>query len=252
MAEFSARLQTRVGALSLDVAFETAGGRLAVVGPNGAGKTSLFKALIGAVPVERGLVALGERRLLDTATQLAVAMEDRGLGYLPQSYALFPHLTVQQNVEFPMLRRVRDKGDRRTRAAQLLESFGAAHLATRRATDLSGGEMQRVALARALAGEPRALLLDEPLAAMDVGHRDEVLRFLVEHLTQLTLPTLVITHDLHEARALAHRFLVMEEGRVTQSGTYEELSSAPATPFVERFVQSRTGVRSANAVDSGG
>jgi molybdate transport system ATP-binding protein len=233
-------LQARIGAFHLDVGFDTVGGRLAVVGPNGAGKTSLLKALIGAVEVERGWIGLGDRRLVDTEARVAIPMEERGLGYLPQSYALFPHLTVQQNVEFPMIGRSSDKAVRSERATHLLESFGVAHLASRRAAGLSGGEMQRVALARTLALEPKALLLDEPLAAMDVTRRGEVQTFLLEHLTRLALPTLLVTHDVNEARVLGDRILVLEGGCVTQVGSFEELKEAPATPFVARFTRSQT------------
>lgn len=240
MAEFSAQVLACVGELTLDVAFDTHGERLAIVGPNGAGKTSLLQVLVGAIEVDRGWITLGERRIVDIEQGVALAVEERGFGYLPQAYALFPHLTVLQNVEFPMVGRVSGKAARRERAAQLLDTFGIPHLAGRSAAALSGGEMQRVALARALAVEPKALLLDEPLAAMDVSRRREVRQFLVEHLTQLALPTLVVTHDVDEARALGDRVVVIEAGRVTQAGRFGDLEAAPATDFVARFLGSRT------------
>src|SRR5690606_15509635 len=220
----------------LDVEFDSRGGRLAVVGPNGAGKTTLIQALIGAIPVEQGWIAVGERRLVDTEAGVVAPIEERGLGYVPQNYALFLHLTVQENVEFPMVPRIRSKMKRRERSLQLLDGLGVAHLASRRARSLSGGEMQRVALARALAAEPSALLLDEPLAALDVGQRREVQQFLAQHLSKLALPTLVVTHDVSEARALGERILVLEAGRVTQLGTFDELFCAPKTAFVAAFV----------------
>lgn len=237
MAEFSAQLRAQVGALMLEVAFQTRGGRLAVIGPNGAGKSSLLKALIGAIPVDAGWISLGERRLVDTEARANVPMEERGLGYLPQSYALFSHLSVRQNVEFPMLSSTPSRSERREHAMALLRSLGAEHLAERSAARLSGGEMQRVALARTLAAAPLALLLDEPLAAMDVGHRQETRDFLVRHLSEWALPTLIVTHDAREARVLAERVLVLEAGRVTQVGTFEELTMTPATEFVAQFVR---------------
>lgn len=236
MPRFVGHLRCTVGSVRLDVQFETQG-RLAVIGPNGAGKSSLLKALIGALAVEEGRIAVGEKCLLDTRAHIDVPMEERRIGYLPQSYALFPHLTVEQNVAFPMVGRIASRQARSERAAALLENVGVAQLAQRRASKLSGGEMQRVALARALASEPEVLLLDEPLAAMDVGHRQEVQSFLVSHLTDLALPMLVVTHDAAEAQALGEEILVLESGRVTQRGTFAELVNAPATAFVAQFTR---------------
>ncbi len=237
VVSLSGQVRARAGDFILDVQFDAEGGRLVVIGPNGAGKTSLLKALIGAIEVDHGWVDAAGVRLIDTSAGLRVPMELRGLGYLPQSYALFPHYTARQNVEFPIVGCSRS--ERRERAERLLSELGVSHLADRRSAHLSGGEMQRVALARALAAKPRALLLDEPLAAMDVSLRGEVRGFLVSYLSSAGLPTIIVSHDASDAEALSTRVLVMEEGKVTQSGTYAELVAAPATPFVERFLRSR-------------
>ncbi|MBE2253005.1 MAG: ABC transporter ATP-binding protein [Myxococcus sp.] len=233
-----AELRARVGPLAIDVRFETPAGALVLVGPNGAGKTSVLSLLLGAQPVERGRIEVGGECLLDTSAGVEVPLEQRRLGYVPQDYALFPHLTVRGNVEFALASAAPalERGARRERVERVLTDLALGALAERRPLALSGGEKQRVALARALAVGPRALLLDEPLAALDVSSRREVRRFLVEWLARHGLPTVVVTHDAADARALGQRIVVLEAGRVVQSGSWAELSAAPASPFVAEFV----------------
>ncbi len=234
----TARLTARVGSLSLDVILDTTPGTLVVIGPNGAGKTSLLSLLLGVLPAVSGRIEVGGSVLLDTSAGLVVPPEARRLAYVPQDYALFPHLSARQNVEFalecatPGLSR----SARASRAAALLAELGLESLGARRPAGLSGGEKQRVALARALAASPRALLFDEPLAALDVHARAEVRAFLTAYLGRVALPTILVTHDSRDARALADRLLVLEEGRVTQTGTWDELRTRPASRFIERFV----------------
>jgi molybdate transport system ATP-binding protein len=232
-----ARLTARLGDFVIDVAFDTAPGTLVVIGPNGAGKTSLLSLLLGALPVTAGSIDLGGA-LLDTSRGIDVPPESRRLGYVPQDYALFPHQNVLQNVEFALecSALATTRAERRGQAMGLLAELGIEAFAGRLPAELSGGEKQRVALARALAARPRALLFDEPLAALDVHARAEVRAFLAAHLARVALPTVVVTHDAHDARALADRLLVLEGGKVTQDGTWKELRSRPASRFVERFV----------------
>ncbi len=225
-------LDARIGPLPLRAHFSIASGPLALVGPNGAGKTSLLRVLLGVLGPARGRIALDGVPLLDTARGIELPPEQRRLGYVPQHYALFPHLSVLANVEFGMPRGL----SRPARALALLESLEVAHLAGRRPAALSGGERQRVALARALAAEPKALLLDEPLAALDVGARRQVRDFLAARLRTLALPTLLITHDAGDACALAERIAVLENGALVQLGTPDELRAAPATRFVADFL----------------
>ncbi|MGK3990766.1 ABC transporter ATP-binding protein [Sorangium sp. So ce136] len=238
-----ARVVARVGRLLLDAEIDTGGGTLALVGPNGAGKTSLLSVLLGVLPVERGRVEVGAAVLLDTARGRDVPVEERRIGYVPQDYALFPHLSVRENVEFA----VRSAPPRRGGAARaervdaMLNELGIAAHAGRRTQALSGGEKQRVALARALSVSPRALLLDEPLAALDVHSRREVRAFLAGYLRALSIPTVVVTHDASDARLLGHRVAVLEAGRVTQTGTWDELAARPASRFVEELVASARG-----------
>ncbi|MBI4954997.1 MAG: ABC transporter ATP-binding protein [Myxococcales bacterium] len=235
-----ARVTARVGRVALDVELDTAPGTLVVVGPNGAGKTSLLRLVLGVLRPDAGRVAVGAAVLLDRAAGIDVPLEHRRLGYVPQDYALFPHLSVRQNVAFalgsaaPRL----DRARRQERVAAILRDVGLEDQGERRPDRLSGGERQRVALGRALAVRPRALLLDEPLAALDVHARGEVRGLLVDHLARLALPTVVVTHDAEDARLLGHRVAVLEAGKITQAGTWEELVARPASRFVEALVAS--------------
>lgn len=239
----SARVVARLGRLSLDVELDTGAGTLVIVGPNGAGKSSLLSLLLGALPVERGRIEIGETVLLDTAAGVHVPLEHRRLGYVPQDYALFPHLSVRENVDFALgsAPRQLDRAARALRVEVILRDLGLEAHGARRTQTLSGGEKQRVALARALSVIPRTLLLDEPLAALDVHARRDVRRFLADYLSKLALPTIVVTHDAADARVLGHRIAVLEAGKLTQSGSWDELVSRPASRFIEEFVGSAPG-----------
>jgi molybdate transport system ATP-binding protein len=208
--------------LTLDV-----GGTLALVGPSGAGKTTLLRAVAGLTGAV-GVVSCGSERWLDTDAEIDVPAEERAVGFVFQEYALFPHLTVQQNVAFGGTRLV----------GELLERFGLVRLAHEHPAQLSGGERQRVALARALAREPKTLLLDEPLGALDANTRRVVRGELREHLRAARLPALVVTHDYEDAAALTDRIGVITEGRVVQLGRPDELLARPASEFVADFVGS--------------
>jgi molybdate transport system ATP-binding protein len=227
----------KIGPLALEAAFDTSRGTLVLTGPNGAGKTSLLLMILGVLRAERGRVTLGQRSLFDTTTGVDVAVEERAIGYVPQSYGLFPHLSARKNVEFALSCRnpKLGRGELREKAASLLAELGMAALENQRPAELSAGERQRVALARAIASEPKALLLDEPFAALDVGTRRQVRLFLHEYLERLALPTLVVTHDAADARAVGRHIVVLEAGRVVQQGCWEDLCSSPATPFVREL-----------------
>ncbi|MGH2996665.1 MAG: ABC transporter ATP-binding protein [Gaiellaceae bacterium] len=212
-------------AFRLEVALHAGAETLALVGPSGAGKTSLLRAIAGLLRPERGRVGGGGAVWLDTEARIDLPAERRSVGLVFQEYALFPHLTVAQNVAYGGAER----------AADLLERFGLRELGHVRPGELSGGERQRVALARALSRDPAVLLLDEPLAALDAHTRVRVRGELREHLRGLALPTLLVTHDYADAAALAHRIGVIVEGRVVQVGTPAELIAAPASPFVADF-----------------
>lgn len=231
MKPLSFALEGRAGPWRLDVSLEV-GGTVTLVGPNGAGKSTLLSMLLGLSAVERGHVRVGDETLLDTKAGVEVPLEARRLGWVPQRGGLFPHLSVAENVTFAAtLARREAQRELKHRAERLLHELGLDALAHRRVTTLSGGERQRVALARALSTNPRALLLDEPLSSLDVGARSEVRAFLSEWLNHLSMPCLVVTHDPEDARALGHHVVVLEQGRVTQQGTWAALSSQ-TSPFL--------------------
>ena len=195
---------------------------VALVGPSGAGKTSLLRSIAGLEHPQRGRIALGDEVWLDTDTGLELAPERRRVGYLPQDYGLFPHLSVAGNVRFAGRR---DRPD-------LLERLGIGHLASARPAELSGGERQRVALARALAREPRVLLLDEPFGALDAISRERVRDELAGILSGLRLPTLLVTHAFDEAAVLADLVGVLDQGRLLQLAPPDELLRRPSSALV--------------------
>ena len=232
-----ARVELILGQLHLDVDLAVASGELVVLlGPNGAGKTTLLRALAGLVPLDRGRVVLDGRVLEDAEGGEWVATEHRPIGFVFQDYLLFPHLSALENVAFGLRARGLTKVEARRRAAAWLERVGLAAHATSRPRALSGGQAQRVALARAMAGDPRLLLLDEPLAALDAATRAEVRRDLRRHLASFDGTRLLVTHDPLEAIALADRLVVLEEGKVTQTGTPAEVSEHPRSRYVAELV----------------
>jgi ABC-type sulfate/molybdate transport systems ATPase subunit len=205
--------------LSLDV-----DSTLALVGPSGAGKTTALHAVAGLFRPEAGRVECGET-WFDAARGIDLPPERRRVGLVFQDYALFPHLTVRENVEFA----------RRHAADEYLDRFTIRDLEHALPRDLSGGERQRVALARALAREPEVLLLDEPLSALDAHTKADVRGELQELLAGLSIPVLLVTHDFEDAAALADRVGVLVEGELRQTASPVELVAQPADPFVASF-----------------
>jgi molybdate transport system ATP-binding protein len=233
----SARVRARLGTLELDVEFEVPPGRIVgLLGPNGAGKTTLLRILAGLIPLDDGRVVLDGRVLDDTATGQHVPAEHRPVGVVFQNYVLFPHLTALENVAFGLRSRGFPRGEARARAAEWLERVGLADFLGSKPRHLSGGQAQRVALARALATEPRLLLLDEPLAALDATTRLETRRELRRQLDGYDGVRLLVTHDPVEAIALAERIIVLEGGRISQTGTPREISEQPRSRYVADLV----------------
>jgi molybdate transport system ATP-binding protein len=209
----------------LELALEVGRETFALVGPSGAGKTTVLRAVAGLVKPGDGRISLNGHVLFDAAGKVDEPPEQRRVGYVFQEYALFPHMTVAQNVAYAG----------RARAAELLDRFGIAHLAGARPGELSGGERQRVALARALARQPNVLLLDEPLSALDAHTRAGIRAELKQILDGLGLPVLLVTHDFQDAAVLADHVAVVVEGRIRQLGTPAELIAAPSDAFVASF-----------------
>ena len=207
-----------------------AGQILVLVGPSGCGKSTILKAITGLLPPSTGRIRLVGRDITDLPPQR------RRLGYVPQNYALFPTLSVLGNVEFGLRRHGVAAAERRRRAHELLEFVQLPELADRRPGQLSGGQRQRVALARALATDPDALLLDEPLSALDPQLRTSMRQQLHDLLRSVGCVTVLVTHDRTEALALADRIAVVHAGSIVQLGTPQEIWARPADAFVADFL----------------
>ena len=233
----TAQVAVRLGTLDLDVSIDAMPGEIvAVLGPNGAGKTTFLRAVAGLVPLTQGRVVLDEVVLEDAARHVHVPPERRPIGVVFQEYLLFPHLTALENVAFGLRARGVAGSDARTRAGSWLERLGVGDCAEARPGALSGGQAQRVALARALAIDPRLLLLDEPLAALDASARGAVRRDLRRHLASFAGIRILITHDPLEAVALAERLVILERGRVVQTGSPAEVTQRPRSRYVADLV----------------
>lgn len=225
------------GSLTVDVAFDVAGGQvLAVLGPNGAGKSTVLRVLAGLVRPRGGRVQLDADVLDDPASGIRLPPHERPIGVVFQDHLLFPHLSTVDNVAFGLRSRGTGRQQARLIAAGWLERMGLAAYAAAKPRALSGGQAQRVALARALAGDPRMLLLDEPLSALDARTKLDVRADLRHHLGDYQGCTVLVTHDPVDAMALADRLVVVEHGRVAQVGTPVDVARHPRTDYVARLV----------------
>ena len=222
---------------SLDVELDVGAGEvLAVLGANGAGKSTIFQVIAGLLSPDSGVVRAGERTLTDTSTGIHVATYDRRVGLLMQDPLLFPHLSVAANVAFgPRSGKGLGRKDSRRVADRWLEEVEAAAFADRMPRQLSGGQAQRVALARALAAEPDVLLLDEPLAGLDVAVATAMRQVLRRVLARDGRSALLVTHELLDVVTLADRVVVVEAGRIVESGPTAVVLAAPRSRFGARF-----------------
>jgi molybdate transport system ATP-binding protein len=223
-------------AFTLDLTFRVGAGEVVVLlGPNGAGKTTALRALAGLTPLTKGRVEL-DGEVLEEAAGHRVPTEHRPIGFVFQDYRLFPHLTAVANVEFGLRSRGMQRAEARARASRWLERVGLEGVAAMKPGALSGGQAQRVALARALAWEPRLLLLDEPMAALDATTRSSLRSELRDHLAAYGGSTVVVTHDPLDAMVLADRLVVLEGGAVVQEGAPGHVARHPATQYVAQLV----------------
>ncbi len=216
-----------------DAAIEIGEGEFAaLLGPSGCGKSTLLRILSGLLEPDRGRILLGGEDI----TRLPAW--DRDIGLVFQNYALFPHMTVAQNVGFGLEMRRLSRGETRTRVADALAAVGLTGFERRRPAELSGGQQQRVAIARAIAIRPRLLLLDEPLSNLDAVLRSSVRSELRELHDRTGITTVMVTHDQSEALSIADRVILMKEGGVVQAGTPQEIYRHPANAFAASFVGS--------------
>ncbi len=233
-------IEKRLATVDLKVEFDLADEVLALFGPSGAGKSMSLKMIAGIERPDRGLIRSGERVLFDDMAGIDVPPQRRRAGYVPQQYALFPHLTALENVAFPLRKGLRWPANRANeRATELLASFGLGGLLDVHPGGLSGGQQQRVALARALSSDPEILLLDEPFAALDGPIRVELRGELRALQQRLRVPAIFVTHDLEEAATLASRIAVMLDGRVRQIGRTRDVLDRPVDRQVAELVQAR-------------
>jgi molybdate transport system ATP-binding protein len=224
-ARFEKRLAAREQEFVVAVAFEAAAGFTILFGPSGAGKTTVLDCIAGLTLPDSGRISIGDRLLFDSSASTDVAVAQRRVGYVFQSLAIFPHMTVRDNVGYGLAHL--SHPERAARVDAILEAFRVAPLARRKAREISGGESQRTALARTLVTDPEILLLDEPLAAIDAPTKAQIIDDLREWNRAHQIPILYVTHSREEVFALGERVIVLDAGRIVAQGTPHEVMTAP-------------------------
>ena len=215
---------------------------VSLLGPSGSGKTTLLRAVAGLEQPHRGAIRIEDRPVFDGARGLEVPAEKRNLGLVVQSYALWPHKTVADNVAYGLRLRKVASDESRQRVAAALANLGLGHLGERLPHQLSGGQQQRVAIARALVYNPPVILMDEPLSNLDAKLREEARAWLRELILKMKLSALVVTHDQNEAMAMSDRILLLNNGVIEQQGTPQEMYGRPATLFAADFMGSNNRI----------
>ena len=211
---------------------------VSLLGPSGSGKTTLLRAVAGLEKPTAGRITIGNNVVYDGSPRSEIPAEERNLGLVFQSYALWPHKTVFDNVAYPLKLRKVASGEIKQRVQSVLEQLGLGHLGNRHPHQLSGGQQQRVAIGRALVYNPPVILLDEPLSNLDAKLREEARVFLRELIIKLGLSALMVTHDQNEAMAISDRILLLNNGVIEQQGTPQEMYGNPSTLFAAEFMGS--------------
>jgi molybdate transport system ATP-binding protein len=233
----TATLDTHLNAFHLDISFSAGAGKTTVLlGESGAGKSTVLRLLAGLLHPQRGYISLEGVTYFDSEQHIIIPPQERPFGYVFQDYMLFPHLNVFENVAFGLRAQHLPRHMVRQRVGEALEQVRLAGFDQRRPAQLSGGQQQRVAIARALALQPRLLLLDEPLAALDVQTRREVRQELRQILSTTGITTVMVTHQYLEALLFGHHILVLEQGRVIQQGSQRDLLQYPRSSYVAELV----------------
>ena len=232
MADFQCDIN-QIAPIALNVSFRCKAGEvLAVVGPSGGGKTTLLRMIAGLSQPEQGNIQCGQQVWCDTEKRINMSPQQRHIGYMPQHYGLFPHLTALQNVMAGLDHLA--KSERKARAEQWLERVNLQAYSGRLPEALSGGQKQRVALARALAREPAALLLDEPFSSLDRESRERLYLVMAKLKTQLSIPIIMVTHDIYEAQLLADNMILLSQGSMLQQGSPSDVLAKPKNEMVAR------------------
>jgi molybdate transport system ATP-binding protein len=233
-AQFRKRLPSEARDFLLEVDFHSAPGFTILFGPSGAGKTTLLDCIAGITTPETGRIILGDRILFDAAQRINLPVAKRRVGYVFQQLALFPHLTVEKNIQYGLAHL--PKTNRAVRSSAILQAFRIPHLAHRYPREISGGESQRAALARTLVTDPALLLLDEPLAALDAATKSKIIDDLRQWNQTHRIPVLYVTHSREEVFALGEHVLVLDAGRIVAQGTPHEVIAAPQQETVAQLV----------------
>jgi molybdate transport system ATP-binding protein len=231
----SVRITCRLSnAFTLQAEFETSAGFTMLLGPSGCGKTTLLNCIAGFVRPDAGRITVGSRSLFDSSSAIDMPVPERQLGYVFQNLALFPQMTVEQNVQYGLARLPAE--ERRSRIMRMLESLRISHLLGRKPSQISGGERQRVAIARTLVTNPTMLLLDEPLSALDAFTKSKILDDLRHWNATYRIPVLYVTHSSEEAFAVGERVVVLKSGRILAQGTPQDVLSTPHDETIAQMV----------------
>ncbi len=226
--------KARAGSFVTHAHFEAPSGITTILGPSGAGKTLTLKAIAGLLRPTDGFISLGCESLYDSQQSINIPARNRGIGYVSQDYALFPHLNVESNITFGM-RRI-DRPKRKDRAHELMATVNLSGLGKRTPDELSGGQKQRIAIARVLATDPKILLLDEPFSALDSSSRSHLISEFLQIRGAIGVPIVIVTHDVAEARMLATNMVIIDDGRTLQSGSNDTVYKHPSSPSVARVL----------------